>query len=217
MHILWITELLRWIKPRLPAGFRAYLGSAPVVAIGAPERPDVGVRQWSPQEAGPAAGDSGTSFDEPDEELAVGLLEPSTTLYVERQGALVAAVELISPRNKDRHAAQTGYASRYAGYLLEGVHLLLVDVHRRPLSFSFADQIAVQLQMPQPPLPAPLGVSYRVGGPAAVGGRMLGIWRRPLTVGQPLPLLPLPITMDTLVEVDLEQTYQRAAADAYLG
>jgi len=45
VHHLWITELLRWIKPRLPEGYRAYIGSAPTVAIGAPaERPDVSVR-----------------------------------------------------------------------------------------------------------------------------------------------------------------------------
>ena len=48
MHHLWITELLRWVKPRLPTGYRAYIGSAPLLAVGAPsERPDVGVRQWS--------------------------------------------------------------------------------------------------------------------------------------------------------------------------
>ena len=35
MHHLWITELLRWVKPRLPAGFRAYIGAAPLLAVGA--------------------------------------------------------------------------------------------------------------------------------------------------------------------------------------
>ena len=45
---------------------------------------------------------------------------------------------------------------------------------------------------------------------------MIDIWRRPLAGGRPLPSLPLPITMDAAVAVDLEQTYMRAAADAYL-
>jgi hypothetical protein len=60
VHHSWITELLRWIKPRLPAGYRAYIGSAPLVAVGAPaEKPDVGVRKWDGEQAasdGPAAG-----------------------------------------------------------------------------------------------------------------------------------------------------------------
>src|SRR6202035_2368587 len=31
VHLLWLTELLRWIKPQLPQGYRAYIGSAPTV------------------------------------------------------------------------------------------------------------------------------------------------------------------------------------------
>jgi hypothetical protein len=223
VHHVWITELLRWVKPRLPAGYRAYIGSAPTVAVGAPpERPDVSVRQWidqapaaeEPPPPPPAAAAAAT--EQPDEEIAVATLDPGTALYVESRGRLVAAVELISPRNKDRPIARATYLTRYLGYLLEGVHLLLVDVHRRPLSFSFADRIAQELQIRQPACPPPLAVSYRVGEPAATGGRLLAIWRRPLVVGAPLPVLVLPLTVDVALPVDLEQTYLRAAADAYL-
>ena len=131
-------------------------------------------------------------------------------------GQLIAAIELVSPRNKDRPVSRDTYLSRYLGYLLEGVHLLLVDVHRRPLGFSFADRIADELQLKRAPLAAPFAVSYRVGEPAATGGRLLGIWRRPLTAGQGLPRLSLWLTVQAAVQVDLEQTYVRAAADAYL-
>jgi hypothetical protein len=142
--------------------------------------------------------------------------ENDTLLCVETQHRLVAAVELISPRNKDRLTSRASYLSRYLGYLLEGVHLLLVDVHRRPLDFSFADQIAGELRMDRPPCPAPFAVSYRVGEQAATGGRLLAVWRRLLTPGQALPELPLPLTVEMAVPVDLEGTYSRAAADAYL-
>jgi hypothetical protein len=219
---LWITELLRWVKPRLPEGYRAYIGSAPTVAVDAPaEKPDVSVRRWdtpaSPPE-GPAASPpaEGASGDEPDVEVAVSAIEASTALYVEKRGRLVAAVELVSPRNKDRPLARTTYLARYVGYLLEGVHLLLVDVHGRPLNFSFADRIAEELRIPRPPCPPPLAVSYRVGEPAAEGGRLLAIWSRPLTTGTPLPTMKLSLNVKTAVLVDLEQTYTRAAADAYL-
>src|SRR5882724_10349643 len=72
MHHLWITELLRWIKPRLPAGYRAYIGSVPTVAVGAPsERPDVAVRQWPDQPPPPPANPdtSAVGDEEPDEEI----------------------------------------------------------------------------------------------------------------------------------------------------
>ncbi len=222
MHHLWITELLRWVKPRLPDGYRAYIGTAPLLAVGSPgQRPDVAVRQWESQPPSPES-QSNESADlvsadiEPDVEVAVAAIDPGTALLVESHGRLVAAVELISPRNKDRPIARSAYFSRYLGYLLDGANLLLVDVHRRPLDFSFADRIAQELQIEQPACPTPLAVSYRVGEPAATGGHILAIWRRELAVGNPLPVLPLPLSVEAAVSVDLEQTYARAAADAYL-
>src|SRR5271165_5056533 len=104
MHHLWISELLRWVKPRLPAGFRAYIGAAPLLAVGAPgERPDLGVRSWSstdePRLSGTVVAEADTVFAEPDEEIAVSTIDPETAVYVERQGRLIAVVGLISPRN----------------------------------------------------------------------------------------------------------------------
>ncbi len=105
-------------------------------------------------------------------------LDPGTSLFVEKQGRLIAAVELILPRNKDRASSRETYQARYFGYLHEAVNLLLVDVQRLPIGFSFADRIAAELSIDQEPLPPPFAVSYRVGEPAATGGRYLAIWRR---------------------------------------
>lgn len=222
VHHIWITELLRWVKPRLPADYRAYIGSVPTIAVGAPsERPDVAVRSWPdrPVTDPPppdGVGAQGTPDEDDEEEFAVATLDPAKALYVEVHGRLVAALELISPRNKDRPSARVTYLSRYVGYLREGVHLLLVDVHRRPLNFSFADGLAAELGFRQPPFPPPLAAGYRVGEPAATGGRFLRVRVRRLAVGEPLPAMKLPLNSDASVTVDLEQTYARAAADAYL-
>jgi Protein of unknown function (DUF4058) len=219
MHHRWITELLRWVKPRLPVEYRAYIGSAPLLAVGAPSnRPDVSVRSWPPPESVKPPGVFGeTRSDptEPDEEIAVATLDPETAVYVERQGRLIAAAELISPRNKDRPIARSAYLARYLGYLVEGAHLVLIDVHRRPVGFSFADDIAKELHLQQPSVLPPMAVSYRVGEPAATGGRLLAIWRRPMTMGDTLPPIPLPLTSEQEVILDLDQTYARAAEDAY--
>src|SRR5262245_45970215 len=225
VHHLWITELLRWIKPRLPAGYRAYIGSAPLLAVGAPgERPDVGVRSWHAQdEPGASAATSGAcepgtgpGSAELDEEVAVATIDPETAVFVERQGRLTAAVEVISPRNKDRPIARSAYLARYLGYLLDGANLVILDVHRRPSGFSFADRIAAELHLNQPPLLPPMAVGYRVGEPAATGGRLLAIWRRSLTIGAALPTIPLPLSVSEAVDLDLDQGYRQAAADAYL-
>jgi hypothetical protein len=202
----------------LPAGFRAYLGSGPAVAVGAPAlRPDVSVRAHQAPNESPGGAATSAVGGEPDVEVAVAAIDPAPALFVERDGRFVAAVELVSPRNKDRPVARATYLSRYAGYLIEGVHLLLVDVHRRPAGFSFADGIAQELRIEnQPSLPPTLAVSYRVGEPAATGGRLLAIWRRSLAPGERLPTLPLHLQVDLAIPVDLEATYSRAAADAYL-
>jgi Protein of unknown function (DUF4058) len=223
VHSLWIVELLRWIKPRLPEGYRAYIGSTPALTVGTgDERADVVVRQWLPEPPAdthpslPEAAGNAPEFPEPDVELATLTLVPQKALFITVHGRMIAAVELISPRNNDRPSSRANYVSRYLGYMLDGAHLLLVDVHRRPINFSFAEALAQELQIRQPPSPAPVAVSYRVGEPAATGGRYIAPWRRELVVGQPLPTMPLPLTLHVNIPVDLEFTYSRAAADAYL-
>jgi hypothetical protein len=196
----------------LPDGYRVYFGSFTRVGFSARGKPDVAVGGPAdppePEPAGELA---------PDATVAATAVEPDRTLFIQRAGRLVAAVEVVSPGNKDRIAGRAEAVARYAGYLRGGIHLLLIDVHARPRDFSFADALAMEAGMAgQPPLPPPAVTAYRVGGPAATGGTLLDVWRRSLTVGQPLPTLPLPLARALSVPVDLEGTYMRAAADAYL-
>jgi len=88
MYHLWITELLRWVKPRLPIGYRTYIGSAPMLAVGAPAgRPDFGVREWPAEMTAsdsPASSSPGeVDRSEPDVEVAVASIDPGTALFVE--------------------------------------------------------------------------------------------------------------------------------------
>lgn len=221
VHPIWLTYLVEWIRPRLPEGYKAFLGGVPALTVGSANgRPDVSVRQWGPaQPAGEGATD--TAFLEPDAELSASIrLDPQRAVHIDFHGQLVAAVELVSPRNKDRADAKETYTNRYLGYLRLGVHLLLVDVLPRPRGFSFADALTSGLGMELPPLPSPFAATYRVGEVVPVGddmGSLVGVWRRPLQVGEPLPTLPLPLSVHRAVMIDLEQTYQRAAEQAYLG
>src|SRR5690349_2541044 len=99
-HHLWMAELVRWLRHRLPAPYRVFIGSSPVVSIGdLPVKPDVAVADGGAGNPTPPATDSPR---EPDYEAAVATLEDETSVQVERAGRLVAAVELVSPRNTDR-------------------------------------------------------------------------------------------------------------------
>ena len=218
VHPLWLTYLLEDIQEQLPVGYKAFLGGVPSLTVDTGHgKPDVSVRQWEP----PALTEPTANEDfEPDLEVAVAVqLAPQPAIHIDRAGQLIAALELVSPRNKDRVGAKETYTARYLGYLQLGVHLLVVDVLPRPPGFSFADTIAKGLGLDAPPLPPPFAVAYRVGEPVPVGdeaGSLLALWRRPLTVGEELPPLPLPLSVHQRVPVDLERTYRRATRRAYL-
>src|SRR3954451_14276259 len=85
VHLLWMTELLRDVKAKLPAGFRAYIGAGPALAVGAPSgsgRPDVAVRSHEggapagAEAPSPASSSHIPSIIQPDVEVAVATLEP---------------------------------------------------------------------------------------------------------------------------------------------
>lgn len=216
VHLLWLNQLLDWVQPRLPAGFRAYLGAVPALTIDTPNgRPDMSAREWHDE---PQRDTGGTTpaVAAPDEEaVATFVLDEQRAVHIDSHGQLIAAIELISPRNKDRPAARARYLGRCVGYLRQGVHLLLVDVLPRPVGFSFADDLALDLGYSQPPTPTPCAVSYRVGE-AFPDGTLLASWRRPLKIGAPLADIPLALNVNELVPIDLERTYQQAARRAYL-
>jgi hypothetical protein len=163
VHFLWLAHLLPWIKPRLPANYRAFVGSVPALLLDSTgERPDMAVRQWYPetpaepssQQALPLASDA--VLEEPDVEVATVTLDPQKAIFIATEGKMVAALELVSPRNKDQPSARSHYLYRYLSYLQEGAHLVLIDVLPRPRSFSFADALAAEVQIVQPRTPPPL-------------------------------------------------------------
>ena len=146
----------------------------------------------------------------------VATIEADVSVYIERNGRLIAAVELVSPGNEDGTEKRSTYTSRYLGYLTNGVHLLFGDLHPRPYAFSFADEIAKRLQLPkQPALHAPYAISYRVhSDPSAEA--TLAVHHFPLKLGDALPMAPLALGFPDVVQVDLDGTYSKAADSAYV-
>lgn len=222
VHPFWLAYLVEWIQPRLPEGYKAFLGGVPSLAVESGQgKPDVSVRQWGQESvAQTQTAISGVSVLDPDLEANVFIrLDPQRAVHIDFHGQLIAAIEIVSPRNKDRADSKETYTNRYLGYLRLGTHLMLVDVLPRPRRFSFSDAITTGLGLELPPLPPPFAAVYRVGEVIPVGddmGSLVALWRRPLQVGQPLPALPLPLSVHRAIMIDLEETYHRAAKRAYL-
>jgi len=209
MRLLWMTEIASLLRYTLPTPYRVRIGASPRMVGRVAEEFPVVIDQRPTSAAG-------GMVREPDAEVTVATLGEEMTVQVEQSGRLVAVVELISPRNKDRPDSRDYYSTRYLSCLHHGVHLLLIDVHRRPLAFSFPQRFATELETELPAPLAPCAAAYRVGEPMPEGGRLLAVWSDPLTVGQPLPTVSLPLTVHLAVPIDLEATYSRAADKCYL-
>jgi hypothetical protein len=124
---------------------------------------------------------------------------------------LAAAIELVSPANKDREAHRRTFATKCLAYLAKGVSVVVIDmvtnrtanmhaelVRHGGLAESFAWESASGLSV----------VSYRtLRNKADV---RLDVWPTELFLGQPLPTVPLWLTADLCVPLELEPTYHAA-------
>lgn len=124
---------------------------------------------------------------------------------------LVAAIELISPRNKDRAKARQAFAIKCASYLHQGVSLILVDIVTERHA-NLHEQVMGLLPQSGGSL-LPEGTSLYAVAHRPVrreGVEQIDLWASALEVGQPLPTLPLALSGELCLAIDLEATYEDA-------
>lgn len=122
---------------------------------------------------------------------------------------LVAAIELVSPANKDREAHRRAFALKCAGYLAQGISLIVVDVvtsRRANLHEEILKLLGKQdAQVHASDLYA---AAYR---PLVQTGQdVIHVWPTALAIGAELPTLPLALNAELCVPIDLESTYTAA-------
>jgi hypothetical protein len=218
MHALWSAELVGLLNESvLPAGYYAEAQ----VHIGS--RVEVDVATLGEELASAAAGKNGpggtmtaTRWAPPVPALVMPATFPDEieiqVLGGPTGGHLVAAIELVSPGNKDRVEARRSFAGKCAAYLQTGVGLIVVDVVTDRQA-NLHDELIDLLEKPEefhfPGGALLYAVAYR---PARrdPGGDQIDIWPVPLAVGDPLPTLPLALRGAVTVPVDLEAAYAQA-------
>jgi hypothetical protein len=134
-------------------------------------------------------------------------------VYQELGGAeLRAAIELVSPANKDRAGSRRTFAAKCAGYLKHGIGVVIVDIvtaRAANLHEELFDVLEVKGRRTAWASPTGLyAVAYR-----AVTVRKsprVEAWPELLTLGQTLPVLPLWLALDLCVPVRLEESYLAA-------
>jgi hypothetical protein len=223
LHGLWPAMLVQDLSRRLPSGYYAapgiHLGTIGEVDVGALE-PD---HPGSPSVT-PPAGPGGVAMvayspPKPLAELAglPGQDEYEVFVYdMRRCRRLVAAVEIVSPSNKDRPSSREKFVGKCAAMLRAGVSVSVVDVDTDRHANLYAELMA-RLGSSDPTLGAdPPGIyaaTCRLCLSPSGQRTRLQTWSRPLAVGQPLPTLPLWLTADLAIPLDLEASYEKACAD----
>jgi len=124
---------------------------------------------------------------------------------------LVAAIELVSPANKDRPETRQAFAAKCVGYLTRGIGLVVVDVVTNRLANLHNGIMRMLAQGGRFLLPdeaSTYAVAYRPSRQPS--GDQMELWPQQLAVGQVLPTMPLALRNAGIVPVDLESTYCEA-------
>jgi hypothetical protein len=182
-HSLWAGLLVEQLSERLPP--RCY--AEPHTHIGA--QVQVGVATFEP-------------------DAAQDVFE--VRVYDEdRRSRLVAAVELVSPANKDRAEHREAFAVKCAAYLQNQVGLIIVDVVTERQANLHPDILRL-LGLTDATLWPENVHLYAVAYHAIKDEAWrLGTWTEFLAVGAVLPTLPLWLAADLAVPVELEPAYER--------
>lgn len=128
---------------------------------------------------------------------------------------LRAAIELVSPANKDRPASRHAFAVKCASYLNRGVAVVIIDAVTERAANLHAELFEVLRTPGQSVWRSPTNlyaVAYRVCNGSGKPPSRIEAWPECLAVGQALPTLPLWLDADLSVPLDLEPTYRAACA-----
>lgn len=131
---------------------------------------------------------------------------------------LVAAVELVSPANKDRAPHRRALAIKCASYLCQGVSLVLIDIVTSRQANLHNEMMQLLGHGAEALLPADASLyaaSYRPV--VRQQAEQTDVWPVVLAVGQPLPVLPLALDAEICLPLDLDSTYQTACQRRRLG
>jgi len=124
---------------------------------------------------------------------------------------LVGAIELISPRNKDRPESRRAFAAKCAAYLQIGIGLLIVDVvtgRQANLHDELIDLLGQHEDYRFPSNSLLYSVAYRPIRTETAGDQ-IEIRPEALVMGQLLPAMPLSLSGGPTIHIELELSYTR--------
>lgn len=211
-HSSWTTFIARQLnKKPLPPGFIA----EPHVTLGVTVEADVATFEEEAAELADRARSAAAgvwvaprpALVSPVDFVSIDVCE--VRVYDDEMArTLVAAVEIVSPANKDRPGHRRAFVAKCAAYLEQNVSVMIVDVITSRRCNLYAE-LAEFLEVSPPARTAVTSQLYAVACRTSRHRKrvQLEVWPARLQIGQPLPVLPLWLTREVAVPLDLDSSY----------
>jgi len=218
-HSLWAATMVRRLnRGLLPPGYHA----EPRVRLGTLAEVDVGTREEraAAVHGGLAGSNGGVAVYSPpapvltiETDLSQEDLFEVQVFDDELGENLVAAIELISPGNKDRPQSRHEFVVKCASLLKAHVSLVLIDIVTNRHANLFKDLMEyLEIRDLVDPFHGSLYCCSLL--PRGKNGHAkVNIWPETLQVGAVLPRLPLWLHDELAVPLDLESTYEETCGD----
>jgi hypothetical protein len=217
LHATWAVCLGDAITAQLPERYfvdvQTHEGAGAEIDVATYD--EAGGQPTTPGNGGATATAQATTWAPPAPPLTMPAVFPAgfevRVFSTEAGPILVGAVELVSPRNKDRPDSRRAFATKCANYLYHGISLVVVDVvttrtanlHNETMRLMAAD---TRFEMPGDG--TPYAVAYRPVRRAEKDE--IDLWPTTFRLGDRLPVLPLVLRHDLTIPVDFEATYADA-------
>jgi hypothetical protein len=211
-HHAWATFIAQQLNQEtLPPDYFA----DPEVTLGPELEIDVATQQEKERASGLSEEGVGAVYAPPRPKFSVQVsfaqLEGiEVRVYQDLGGAeLRAAIELVSPANKDRGESRRTFAAKCASYLKQGIGLIIVDVVTSRSANLHEELFALlEVKSRRPAWGSKTGlyaVAYR---PVTVRKKpRIEVWPETLRLGKALPVMPLWLRLDLCVPLWLEESY----------
>lgn len=220
----WPAVIVQHLHSRLPGGYvaepRVHSGSQVEINAAGYDKSDPALVCGTSSKNG---GEDSAVWDPTQPIVVVETTLPNYDEYevrifdAKRGRRLVAAIEIVSPSNKDRPEHRNLFVAKCTALLQKGVAVSIVDlvtVRHVNLYVELLDFVGHN----DPTLGAEPPHLYAVSGRWIRKGQrtLLELWSHVLVLGQPLPSLPLWLAEDLAVPLHLEQSYEQACRDLWI-
>jgi hypothetical protein len=213
LHSGWASNLAialnqRWLTADFVALEHTHLGPSVEIDVGTFER------DHSPAPSLPNGGPVSTLpqvWAPPAPKATIPAVFPDTfevRVYSKKDGRrLVGAIELVSPANKDRPQERRTFVAKCASYLAQGISVVIIDIVTTRHA-NLHNELIQFLQSPGANLPEEAHLYATAFRPVLRDEQpQFDVWAEGCAVGAPLPTMPLRLTGDLFVPVELEPTY----------